>query len=146
VPRDLRAVQVSVACWCADSRAGAPSLPSTALSCLLLSPLSHSPSVTARREPVVASDGHSYERLAIEKWLKSKTTSPRTGKTMDKFLTPNLNLQKLIHDMIEEGGASLYTKDSSDVNRLFYVYDLFKVTTIQYMTLYFIYALFYPRV
>lgn len=65
---------------------------------------------------------------------------------MDKFLTPNLNLQKLIHDMIEEGGASLYTKDSSDVNRLFYVYDLFKVTTIQYMTLYFIYALFYPRV
>jgi hypothetical protein len=73
------------------------------------------------REPVVASDGHSYERLAIEKWLKSKTTSPRTGKTMDKFLTPNLNMRKLIHDMVEEGGAGLYTKDSSDVNRLFYV-------------------------
>lgn len=74
------------------------------------------------REPVVASDGHSYERLAIEKWLKSKTTSPRTGKAMDKFLTPNLNLQKLIHDMVDEGGAALYSKDSSDINRLFYVY------------------------
>ena len=69
----------------------------------------------------MASDGHSYERLAIEKWLKSKTTSPRTGKSMDKFLTPNLNMQKLLQDMIEEGGASLYSSDSTDINRLFYV-------------------------
>lgn len=44
---------------------------------------------------------------------------------MDKFLTPNLNLRKLIHDMIEEGGASLYTEDSTDANRLFYVYVMF---------------------
>ena len=69
----------------------------------------------------MASDGHTYEKLSIEKWLKSKTTSPRTGKPMDKYLTPNLNMQKLIQDMIEEGGANLYTADVTDANRLFYV-------------------------
>lgn len=69
----------------------------------------------------MASDGHTYERLAIEKWLKSKTTSPRTGKTMEKFLTPNLNMQKLIQDMIDEGGASLYSSDATDADRHFYV-------------------------
>ena len=27
-------------------------------------------------DPVVAVDGHTYERAAIEKWFQSKTTSP----------------------------------------------------------------------
>jgi hypothetical protein len=31
------------------------------------------------REPVVASDGHTYEKAAIEKWLKTHQISPRNG-------------------------------------------------------------------
>ena len=34
------------------------------------------------REPVVAWDGHTYEKAAIEKWLLNKDTSPRTGEKM----------------------------------------------------------------
>jgi hypothetical protein len=34
------------------------------------------------REPVVACDGHTYEKAAIEKWLTQKDTSPRTGEKM----------------------------------------------------------------
>lgn len=34
------------------------------------------------REPVIAQDGHTYERSAIEKWFEKHSTSPRTGNTM----------------------------------------------------------------
>ena len=34
------------------------------------------------REPVVACDGHTYERTAIEKWLRSRNISPMTGDEM----------------------------------------------------------------
>lgn len=71
------------------------------------------------RDPVVASDGHTYERLAIEKWLQNNNTSPLTGNVMNATLIPNLNISKLIQDMVEEGGAALYTRDDSDQSRLF---------------------------
>ena len=34
------------------------------------------------REPVCASDGQTYERAAIEKWLRSKNISPMTGEEL----------------------------------------------------------------
>lgn len=54
------------------------------------------------REPVVASDGHTYEKHAIEKWLKTNHTSPRSGEPMDSVIIPNINLKKLIQDIINE--------------------------------------------
>ena len=38
-------------------------------------------SITAERmkDPVIAADGFSYERVAIEKWFSNKATSPKTG-------------------------------------------------------------------
>lgn len=41
-------------------------------------------SITCERfqDPVTAPDGHTYERSAIEEWLKSNTTSPLTGEAM----------------------------------------------------------------
>ncbi len=54
------------------------------------------------REPVVASDGHTYEKNAIEKWLKSSYTSPRNGEPIESTLIPNYNLKKLIQDIINE--------------------------------------------
>jgi len=72
------------------------------------------------REPVVVSDGHTYEKAAIEKWLRSKNISPMTGEEMrDKNIIGNVNLKKLIKDLIEEGGAGLYTTDLTNQSRLF---------------------------
>ena len=31
------------------------------------------------RDPVIAADGHSYERAALEAWLMQHSTSPVTG-------------------------------------------------------------------
>lgn len=74
------------------------------------------------REPVVASDGHTYEKAAIEKWLRSNRTSPRSGQSMDDSLVKNTNMKKLIQDMIDEGGKGLYTNDAFDRERLFDVF------------------------
>ncbi|KAH7425740.1 hypothetical protein KP509_11G068900 [Ceratopteris richardii] len=50
------------------------------------------------QDPVITADGHSYERSAIEDWLKLHDTSPKTGeqlppppggKGVDKSLRPN---------------------------------------------------------
>ena len=51
------------------------------------------------RHPVVAADGFSYERCAIERWLESHDRSPKTNETLaDRTLRPNLDLQSLISD------------------------------------------------
>ncbi|CAM9325552.1 unnamed protein product [Phaeothamnion confervicola] len=44
-------------------------------------------------DPVVAADGHSYERSAIERWLRDHDTSPMTGETLaTKALFRNYSL------------------------------------------------------
>ena len=55
-------------------------------------------------DPVMAADGHSYERKAIEEWIKrGKKTSPMTGaKLPHTLLTPNHNLRKAITDFREK--------------------------------------------
>lgn len=51
------------------------------------------------KEPVIAADGHSYEKVAIEEWLRINSTSPQTNKLLsDKRLIPNHNLRKMIED------------------------------------------------
>lgn len=54
------------------------------------------------RDPVVASDGHTYEKAAIEKWLKHHQISPRNGEPMAPLTLPNMNMKKLIQDIIDE--------------------------------------------
>ena len=48
------------------------------------------------QEPVIALDGHSYERVAIEQWFSSgRRTSPLTNAQMgSSHLTPNHTLRK----------------------------------------------------
>ncbi|HSX19805.1 MAG TPA: U-box domain-containing protein [Gammaproteobacteria bacterium] len=51
-------------------------------------------------DPVVASDGHTYERAAIEKWLQSSKRSPVAGFDLsNKKLIPNHALKKIIDRM-----------------------------------------------
>lgn len=48
-------------------------------------------------DPVVAKDGHSYERRAIEGWLEKHTTSPMTNEALfSADLFPNHSLKSLI--------------------------------------------------
>ena len=52
------------------------------------------------RDPVVADDGHSYEREAIECWLIGNRTSPVTRRVMGTAsLIPNHRLRTLIQDL-----------------------------------------------
>jgi hypothetical protein len=51
-------------------------------------------------DPVMTSDGHSYERAAIQEWLNSgRNTSPLTGVPLrDRNLRPNLCLKRVIDE------------------------------------------------
>ena len=45
------------------------------------------------QDPVMASDGYSYERIAIEKWLKCSNRSPITREALTTVLLPNRALK-----------------------------------------------------
>merc|ERR1719320_1058088 len=50
-------------------------------------------------DPVMAMDGHTYERSAIEKWLVTNNTSPLNNSPLPaKTLIPNHNLKSQITD------------------------------------------------
>jgi len=52
-------------------------------------------------DPVMCSDGYSYERSEITKWLKRNQTSPYTGKVLeDVYISPNHTLRNTISEMI----------------------------------------------
>ena len=64
-----------------------------------LCPILHAPF----REPVVAEDGHTYERSAIEHWLRDHNTSPLTGEVLAmKMLIPNHTVRGLSRKWLEE--------------------------------------------
>ena len=74
------------------------------------------------RDPVLAGDGHSYERAAIERWLSSHRTSPLTGRVMPTAqLLPNHRLRMLIQDLQSEappaGGSSTLAPTSAAITR-----------------------------
>ncbi|KAL6073941.1 Kinesin-related protein 3 [Balamuthia mandrillaris] len=49
-------------------------------------------------DPVVAMDGHTYERKAIEQWLARHSRSPLTGnKLPSRKIIPNYNMRRYIH-------------------------------------------------
>lgn len=84
-------------------------------------------------DPVIAADGHTYDRSAIEQWIHGcfsgtrgsvdasavRRTSPKTGQPLEHLhLIPNHNLKRLLKDMIKEGGHALYYReDGSPLNK-----------------------------
>lgn len=53
--------------------------------------------------PVVASDGHTYDKPAIERWLMTNEKSPLTGKKLkDKSLRCNHNIRSLVSAFIDK--------------------------------------------
>ena len=56
------------------------------------------------KDPVTASDGHSYEREAISKWIeRGNLTSPKSGSPLaSTMLFPNYTLRCIIQDWSEK--------------------------------------------
>jgi hypothetical protein len=53
-------------------------------------------------DPVVLSDGYSYERKAIQEWLRRKNTSPMTNLILSSTtIIPNRHLRSVIQDEIQ---------------------------------------------
>ena len=58
-------------------------------------------------DPVVTADGQSYERNAIEQWLRHSTLSPLTNEPLAHLnLTPNMALRRLIREWIAQREAA----------------------------------------
>uniref|UniRef100_A0A8C5PR84 WD repeat, SAM and U-box domain-containing protein 1 n=1 Tax=Leptobrachium leishanense TaxID=445787 RepID=A0A8C5PR84_9ANUR len=54
------------------------------------------------KDPVIASDGYSYERTAIESWISAKRTSPMTNLPLENLLlTPNRTLKMALMRWLE---------------------------------------------
>jgi hypothetical protein len=59
-------------------------------------------------EPVVAADGHTYEKSAIARWLRTSEKSPMTGQALlHKQLVPNYGLMSSVQEAAAERKAAL---------------------------------------
>ncbi len=59
--------------------------------------------LTIMSDPVICSDGHSYERHNIKEWFKRNNKSPKTGLNLDnKMLIPNHSLRSSIEEFVEQ--------------------------------------------
>ena len=58
-------------------------------------------------DPVLAADGHTYERRAIEEWLSTgHSTSPVTNEPLPhRMLTPNHMVRSLCQQLRGAGGS-----------------------------------------
>lgn len=65
------------------------------------------------KEPVILSDGHVYEKEAIEAWFQTKNKSPLTNCLVDKKMTPCHALRNLIQAFIKN--ATKEAKDASSI-------------------------------
>ena len=64
----------------------------------IICPISHD----VMLDPVVASDGHTYERAQIEMWLTDHTTSPMTGAALEHTtLTVNIAVRGMVQDFLD---------------------------------------------
>ena len=68
----------------------------------LLCPISHELMI----DPVLAADGHAYERASIEEWLARSHTSPLTGEPLANVqLLPCHAIRKMAQAYLSSGGA-----------------------------------------
>ena len=52
-------------------------------------------------DPVIAEDGHVYEKKAITRWLATHSTSPKTNTPMGKSLVSSVSARQTIADLME---------------------------------------------
>ena len=88
------------------------------------------------RDPVLASDGHTYERKSIEEWFETcnkngmsgMVKSPMSGSVFsNETLVPNISLRKAIHDILERNPyLSEQLKEEEQRTAALYASDLAK--------------------
>ena len=61
-------------------------------------------------DPVIASDGFTYERSAITRWLHERRVSPLTRDPISTQLTPNMLVKKLVAEYCEAVGLPVPTE------------------------------------
>jgi hypothetical protein len=54
------------------------------------------------REPVMAADGHTYERVRIEEWIRRKGDSAKSPKTNERLAHTMLNKNHTLKASIDE--------------------------------------------
>ena len=53
-------------------------------------------------DPVVAADGHTYERAAIARWMVKRMTSPKTGEDLESpIVFPNHSVRRMVREWQE---------------------------------------------
>ena len=57
-------------------------------------------SMEIMKDPVLAGDGHTYDKASIQKWFETKSTSPITNLKIDTVITPNITLRTIIQDAL----------------------------------------------
>ncbi len=58
-------------------------------------------------DPVVAADGFSYERLALEKWFRSRASSPMTNLPLPtRLVFPNNSMRQAVGEWREQQRAA----------------------------------------
>lgn len=58
-------------------------------------------------DPVIAADGHIYERSAVEEWIaKGNGKSPKTNEPMDRKLLPAPHIRSMIERMVKSGALT----------------------------------------
>jgi hypothetical protein len=71
--------------------------------------------MTVFTDPVIAADGHSYERSAIEEWLAHHATSPLTNlKLPHKHLVPNRAIKSAVESILAAGGGEVGLEGGGD--------------------------------
>jgi len=56
-------------------------------------------------DPVIAEDGHLYDREAITKWMATRSTSPKTNQQMGESLVASLSAKQTIADLLATNGV-----------------------------------------
>jgi WD40 repeat protein len=64
-------------------------------------------------DPVVALDGYTYERLAIEQWLEQTGTSPMTRAELEPEFTPNRAVLDLINELARSSSEHALTSPTA---------------------------------
>ena len=71
-------------------------------------------SMEIMRDPVIAADGHTYERAEIEAWFANNRTSPKTGAVLPHgSLIPNHAAKAMISDFLDEARRHQAALDAS---------------------------------
>ena len=81
------------------------------------------------RDPVVAADGHTYERSAIARWLLQSDKSPLTGSVLShKDLVPNYMLLSSLQEQQQQQAAGLSSSSQTVESAVIDTEELEEVT------------------